>query len=363
MNLKTASIAFLIILTGISGWAQVNEKEVTQMLLQAKDGQSIDIPIKVMISEAITISDVKNVQIIGSSTAELNTFNNIPHILKFKNCKDISIKDIKMRYGVKNMGGPILILENCHNVLLDGLKLGNFGNNAIQIDTSSTAIKIYNSEIINCHESGMKIQTPKVELRNNTFSNNSAIGRFKPDLDIDTEDAYPIVRYNSYRVSDYLKHKTTVDEYVESRNSISYNFDCFKIVKKYELTDGSEGKITAFYEGENNKILDKMQSEYKGPKGQITATVYFLHGNAVYTRYEIKKGKVDINYLVYGDFLDYLEASNAKSAAHVAGTPESNKIQYDKWLNVMESWKMYINDTVEEFSLYEKKDSFIPLPY
>ncbi len=343
--------------------AQTTEKEMLQMLLNASDEQSIVIDKKIALTEGITLTGIKNLQINGKENAELFTFNNIPHILKLKDCHEISISNIRMRVGVKNVGGPIIVIENCSNILLDNLDLGEYGTHALEIDEQSTGIKLYNSKISSCHESGIKTFCPSLEIRNNSFYSNSQIGRSKPDIDVAELEVYPLVRYNSYRVSDYVKHKRTVDEFVQSRNTISYNFDCFKIVKKFELADGSSGKLSAFYEGENNKILDKMELDYKGPKGQITATAYFLHENMVYTTYEIKKGKVEINYLVYGDFLEHLEKADSKASAHVSGTPDSNKKQYNQWLDAIDSWLNFINDEAEEFALYKDKNTFIALPY
>ncbi len=363
MKIRKLILVLFTTFFGANLIAQNTEKESLQMIMQASDGQAIEISQKVSVSEGITITGVKGLKIIGKENAELYTFNNIPHIIKLVDCHEVSLSNIRMRVGVKNVGGPIIVLENCTNILLDKLNLGEYGTNAILIDSLCKGIKIFNSNVNDCHESGIKTYSPSVEIRNCSFSSNSQIGRIKPDLEVVMDEHHPLVRYNSYRKSDYLRHKRTVDEYVESRNSIGYNFDCFKIVKKYERADGSSGKLTAFYEGENNKILDKMELEYKGPKGQITATVYYLHGNLVYTNYEIKKGKIGINYLVYGDFLDHLEKGDSKSAAHVSGTPESNKKQFNQWLDAIESWHKFIEDDAEELAMYKEKDSFIALPY
>ncbi|MEQ8561623.1 MAG: right-handed parallel beta-helix repeat-containing protein [Cytophagales bacterium] len=343
--------------------AQTTEKEMLQILSHASDGQSIEINQKIALTEGITLNGLKNLEINGKENAELFTFNNIPHIIKLKDCHEITISNIRMRVGVKNVGGPIIVIENCTNILLDNLDLGEFGINALEIDELSKGIKLYNSRIKSCHDSGIKTSTASVDIRNNSFSSNSQIGRSKPDLDVSEMEGYPLVRYNSYRVSDYVKHKRTVDEFVQSRNTISYNFDCFKIVKKFEMADGSSGKLSAFYEGENNKILDKMELDYKGPKGQITASTYFLHENLVYTTYEIKKGKVEINYFVYGDFLEHLEKADSKASAHVSGSPDLNKKQFNLWLDAIESWLKFTNDEAEELALYKDKATFIALPY
>lgn len=338
--------------------AQVTPDQIASIA----DGQSLEIAGQVMVKEAITISDKKDIVLSGTANAQIVTFNSEPHILKFENCENVKIENITIRFGIEGVGGPIIILKNSKNITFENLDLGGFGQKALDMDASTSGVKLLNSKIHDCQEMGLRTLSADLEISGCSFSSNSKIGRHKPDMEIQCEEGYPLVRFNEYRVSEYIRHKTTIDQFVESRNSIGYNFDCFKIVKKYE-TGGADGKVTAFYEGENNKILDKLELEYKGPKGQVTATAYYLHGNLVFTRYEVKKGKIDLNYLVYGDFLEHLEQADSKAAAHVSGNPSSNRKQFEAWLKALESWKSYLFDEAEEWEMYKDQANFIALPY
>jgi hypothetical protein len=355
---KYLLIAFAFLSLSMAS-AQVTPEQVAGI----ENGQTLKIEGQVMVKEAITISGKKDITLTGSRNAEIVTFNSEPHVLRFENCENVKVENMKIRFGIEGVGGPVIVLKNTKNITLDNLDLGGFGEMVLDIDAESSSIKVLNSKIHDCQEMGLRTKSADLEIRECTFYSNSKIGRHKPDMEIQCEEAYPLIRFNEYRVSEYIKHKTTVDQFVESRNTIGYNFDCFKIVKKYETAKGEEGKVTAFYEGENNKILDKLELEYKGPKGQVTATAYYLHGNLVFTSYEVRKGKIDLNYLVYGDFLEHLKQADSKSAAHVSGDPSSNREQYKAWLKTLDAWKAYLFDEAEEWELYKNKDSFITLPY
>lgn len=358
--MKTPFIFFTLFLLSGQILAQENFK---QEIEQLSNGSEYLIEGKRQIKEEITLKEKENLTLLGSEMAEILSFNNIPYILKIENCKNIKIDNLKFRYGVKNVGEAIIVISNSENVEITNSDVGSYGKFAILIDKNSKGININNSYIHDCQHSGIKTESSDLKIMDNRFKSNSELGKHRPDLEIEVEEGFPLVRHNDFTVSEYPKHKNTVDQLVENKNSISYNFDCFKIVKKYETDKGEVGKLTAFFEGENNKILDKIELIYKGPKGNITASTYFLNDNLVYTKYEFKKGKIDINYMVFGDFLDHLEQSNSKSAAHVAGDKDSNKKEYDKWLLAIESWKKYLFHEVEEFELYEDKSSFITLPY
>jgi hypothetical protein len=358
--MKNYLIIILSLMNSTILFGQLNVKQEIESLSNASEYL---IKGKQQLKEEITLKDKEGITILGSDQAELLSFNNIPHILKIENCKNIKLDNIRLRYGVKNVGEAIIIISNSENIEITNCNLGQFGKYAITIDKNSKSISINNSQIHDCQHSGIKSLSANVEILNNSFKSNSELGKHRPDLEIETENSYPLVRYNNFTVSEYPKHKTTADQLVENKNSISYNFDCFKIVKKYETDKGEEGKVIAFFEGENNKILDKIELQYKGPKGTITASAYFLNDNIVYTSYEVKKGKIGINYMVYGDFLDHLEQADSKSAAHVAGDEDANKKEFDNWLKAIDSWKAYLFAEAEEFELYENKSEFITLPY
>lgn len=361
--MKNTFLILLFLTTQYSLFAQTDNEVFNSSIKNLKTGQSIEIDGQITVNEEINLEGLKDVKIIGKNKAELSTFNTIPHVLKIENCENIIISDLKMRIGVENIGDAVLEIKNSKNIKIDNCEIGNYGKWAIQIDSMSRDIKINDSYIHHCKESGIQSMSPNLEITNCNFKSNSKIGRIKPDLNFEFKNDYPLVRFNEYQVAEYLKHKTNVDEFVQTRNTISYNFDCFKIVKKFERADKSEGKLTAYFEGENNKILDKMEMEYKGPKGQITATAYFLHGNIVFLNYEIRKGKIDQMYLVYGDFLEALQKADNKAAAHVSGTSESNRDRFLSWLKTIDSWKDYAFNESEEFATYENKSKFIALPY
>ena len=140
-------------------------------------------------------------------------------------------------------------------------------------------------------------------------------------------------------------------EFAEVKESTAYRFNCFKIVKKIELGTGNEAKLTAYYEGENNKVLDLLEFSTSKRSGYKGGKIYIYNGRPVMC--QTRSGKYDFEnfWFVYGNFIEKETMMGKEELTKPIETnsKESRNIE-DSWYRIMEHWISLIEHEDESFS-------------
>ncbi len=308
------------------------------------------------IKEPLIFEGKKDVLILGKGEPKTNgikTFNNNPFLIKIKDSENIEIRGIKIGYGIKNQGESSMIVENSKNISILDCFFTPYSEYGITIDEKSSALSIKGTGFEGSHHAAIKTGTSDLEIWDSDFGDNNVTGSILPDIDegFDHKKGLPIVRRNGFKENNYQKHIDAMKGFVEVKESTAYRFNCFKIVKKIELGTGDMGKLTAYYEGENNKVLDLLEFETSKKSGYLGGKIYVFQDRPVMCQTRTAQYDFSNFWFVYGNLFD---AERVQGKKNPVSTPldlgKGRNDTEEEWYKIMKLWLELIKKPEEKFS-------------
>jgi Right handed beta helix region len=307
------------------------------------------------IPKPIIIEGKKDILILGmgfSTSSGYKTFNNHDYLIRIINSENVTIRNLILGFGIKNIGKATIKIESSKNITIEECAFKPYSEFAVLIDKPCRDIHILKSSFEGSHNSAIQTSTANVEIIDNSFKNNNALGSIRGDIEenYDYKLALAQIRSNHFDQKSYKSHKDAMQDFVALKESTSYRFNSFKIVKKIELGTGESGKLTAYFEGENNKILDLLGFSTGKRSGYLGGKIYLYQKRPVMCQVRSGQREFENFWFVYGNLI---EGEKIQGKDHFR-TPidfgnDAKKIE-EEWYSIKDLWLDLIEREEEKFS-------------
>lgn len=306
------------------------------------------------IKEPYLLQNKQDLLILGTGDPGSNgikTFNNNEFLFKLINCENVEFRGMKMGYGIKNQGKASIILEECKNIRFKDCRFEPYSEYAIIIDEKSADVSVEASYFNGSHQAAIKTEIYTLDIRGCEFGENNVTGSNRGDIEeeFNHKEGTTVVRHNSFDRKYYQKHIQAMKGFVEVKESTSYRFNSWKIVKKIDLGTGDVGKLTAYYEGENNKILDLIEFETSKKSGYVGGKIYIYNNRPIMC--QVRSAQYDfVNYwFVYGNLLDGETIQGKKAQPVHLDVTKGQHATEDEWYRIKDVWMNLIKAPEEKF--------------